>query len=106
MALDQDGLTLCDSSQLHNNTAVHTRQQSSSAPYLSVVVAEDSSPPPPPPPLVLTQGNSGRADWNGEALIEWTPSVMPFAYGRTFGYLLRGMYISYKSFSYPCLWAN
>ena len=33
MILDQDGLVLCDSSQLHNNTAVNTRSQGNGKPY-------------------------------------------------------------------------
>ena len=45
MILDQDGLVLCDSSQLHNNTAVNTRSQGNGKPYLQVEVGIDTSMP-------------------------------------------------------------
>ena len=43
MAIDQDGLVLCDSSQLHNNTAVNTRSQGNGKPFLQVEVDTGSS---------------------------------------------------------------
>jgi hypothetical protein len=87
MALDQDGLVLCDSSQLHNNTAVNTRKQSGAKPWLEVAVATSAdsaaSRPAAPPPLGPL-GSSVSDRWNGEALVQWTQPE-----GSTFGYDVR-----------------
>lgn len=69
MVADQDGLVLCDSSQLHNNTAVNTRSQGNGKPYLQVEV-EESSPVQVAPQLSNLSGTVVD-QWNGAAVLEW-----------------------------------
>jgi hypothetical protein len=100
MMLDQGGLVLCDSSQLHNNLDVHTRQQSNYKPWLEVTVADkapdvSSACASPPVTLTVAKTSGGRTRdsgataesssvplWNGEAILEWVepPGSSVFGY--------------------------
>ena len=82
MALDQDGLTLCDSSQLHNNTAVSTRQQGGAKPWLEVQA--ENFRQAPPAAAVVAELSASPGEWNGEATLVWTSN--PAA---TFGFDVR-----------------
>lgn len=83
MVLDQDGLILCDSSQLHNNTAVNTRSQSHSKPYLLVDVVDDAgSALFNPAPQVSGRYNRTRLPGTTNSLVTVKSNLTVLAIGK------------------------